>query len=536
MQNRTDQWLGPPDQSPTTDIKHSDRFVWIAGLWVVIVSSGLVLFSYQNHPHVQDEVAYLIHARYLANGRLVMPAPPVPEAFDMYLMQFSGENWYPSPPVGWPALLSLGVRLDVPWLVNPLLAGINLWFIFRICRSLYSARLARIVVLLISVSPWYLFMGMNFMTHMLTLTCALSATWWLMRSRQTGKVVWAIWAGLALGIMSLIRPIEGLIWAVLMGMWAIGIGGKRLSFISVAGLVTSTAMISLLVLPYNAALTGNPRVFPINAYTDERFGVNSNALGFGPDRGMGWAIDPNPGHTPIDGLINANLNSFSTNIELFGWSTGSLLLVAVFLASFRFQQSDYLMFAVILAVFGVFFFYYFSGGPDFGARYWFLMIVPLAALSARGIQVLESAVRADPPVLGFEYGRILTGVLLCSMLALVTFFPWRAVDKYYHYLGMTPDILNLETGNSFEGDLVLVRGDNHPDYSSAAIYNSIDLTSPDTIYAWDRSPAARQALVQAFPDRGFWLVDGPTLTGDGYQVVAGPLSANELLSRTHEEQ
>ena len=53
------------------------------------------------------------------------------------------------------------------------------------------------------------------------------------------------------------------------------------------------------------------------------------------------------------------------------------------------SRDDRLMIAVIAAVFIAHFFYYFSGGPDFGARYWFLMLIPLGALTARGISALK---------------------------------------------------------------------------------------------------------------------------------------------------
>jgi hypothetical protein len=31
-------------------------------------------------------------------------------------------------------------------------------------------------------------------------------------------------------------------------------------------------------------------------------------------------------------------------------------------------------------------------------------------------------------------------------------------------------------------------------------------------------------LRQAYPDRPLWILDGPTKTGDGYRVAAGPLA------------
>ena len=71
--------------------------------------------------------------------------------------------------------------------------------------------------------------------------------------------------------------------------------------------------------------------------------------------------------------------------------------------------------------------------------------------------------------------------------------------------------------------LVLVRGRRHPDYASAAVYNPIDLRARTPVYAWDASPELRAQVLAACPDRAVWIVDGPTLTGSGYRVVAGPV-------------
>jgi hypothetical protein len=161
-------------------------------------------------------------------------------------------------------------------------------------------------------------------------------------------------------------------------------GGTRLRFQALAGLGLGTILAASPVLPYNASLTGDPLKFPVNAYFDRYHGAHSNDYGFGADRGMGWDIDPNPGHSPVDGLINANLNAFGLNTDLFGWGTGSLIFVMGWLCAGTFSRSDRLMIASTAAFVGAYFFYYFSGGPTSG-RATGSIIVPLVALTARGI-------------------------------------------------------------------------------------------------------------------------------------------------------
>lgn len=508
-----------------------DRFALLGAIWVVVLATALGFVSYQWHPHITDEVAYFLHARFLAQGSLTLPAPPVPEAFDLYLMDVKGDQWFSTQYPGWPAILAIGVRFGVPWLMNPLLAGLGVFLAYLLLRELYDRSTARISVLLLAVSPWYVFMAMNFMTHILTLTCALGAAVAVIQARKSNKARWAALAGILVGAGTLIRPLDGLIVAALVGLWIVGAGGRRLSFSCLAAFAMGAVIAGAVWLPYNTALTGHPTTFAINAYLDNRFGPGKNDFGFGPNRGYGWPTQPFPGHSPLSATINAVLNTFSMNVELFGWGTGSLILAALMLFSGSLRKSDYLMIAVCLAVFWPYFFYYFSGGPDFGARYWFLMVIPLVALTVRGVEVVKGKIRLSSAGTSDE-ARVMVAVLSLSLLALMNFFPWRAIDKYHHYWGMQPDVVKLATEHAFGKSLVLIRGlDSQPDLASAAIYNPLDWNADAPVYAWDRSPDIRAKLLKAFPDRAVWLLDGPSITGSGYRVVKGPLAATDLIAR-----
>jgi hypothetical protein len=178
------------------------------------------------------------------------------------------------------------------------------------------------------------------------------------------------------------------------------------------------------------------------------------------------------------------------------------------------------MSAVFVLFFVAYFFYYFSGGPDFAARYWFPVVVPLVALCARGMAELD----------GVSGGRATLAAAAMTSAALVLFVPWRATDKYYEFRGMRADIRQLAATHEFGRDLVLVRGAREPDYASAAVYNPLDLQAKETIYAWDRSAKVRNETLLVYSDRRVWVVDGPSITGSGYRLVQGPLPAAALLA------
>lgn len=522
------RWLGPPGE-PAGEAEGRDRFAWIPAIWVTAVAAMLALISYQSHPHVPDEVVYLLQAQYFAEGRLTLPLPPVPEAFDVDLMSYDATRWFSPVSPAWPAILAIGVVIGVPWLVNPVLGGVNLLLAYRLLLALFPRRTARIAVVLLAVSPWNLFMAMNFMPHTATLTCALAAAVAVARLRRDPRLRWALVGGFFLGMVGLIRPLEGVVVAALLGIWSLGARGRRIRFLPSAGLTLAALATAAIILPYNRLLTGSAGKFPINAYVDARYGPGHNDLGFGSNRGMGWSgLDPLPGHGAADVAINANFNLFQINVELLGWATGSLLVLLLWLAMRRVTRADRLMLVAIAAVAGIHSFYYFSGGPDFGARYWFLAIVPCLALAARGIEELERAADATSPGDG---RRVLGATAVLAAGALLVFVPWRATDKYHHYRGMRPDIRELSAHSAWGDGIVLIRGNRHPDFASAAVYNPVDLERELPIYAWDRGGDIRRRLVAAYPGRRFWIVNGPTLTGRGYQVAAGPLTSEGLLAR-----
>jgi 4-amino-4-deoxy-L-arabinose transferase-like glycosyltransferase len=515
-----DRLLGTNAETGDRDVPGLDRFAWTAAAASTLIAAALNWFAYEHHPHLPDEVVYLHHARYFAEGLLTMPAPPIPAAFEMDLLEYEPTRWFSPVPVGWPAVLALGAVVGAAWLVNPLLTGANVLLAYMMLGHLYLRRVTRASTLLLALSPWSLFLGMSYMTHTLTLTCALVAGLGVAKAKRAASPVWSTVGGLGVGATSLIRPLDGVIIGALVALWALGVGGARLRFTQLAGLLAGTVLAAALVLPYNRAVSGEPLKFPINAYIDKHYAPNANAYGFGADRGMGWAIDPYPGHGPVDAVINTNLNVFGLNTDLFGWSTGSLIFVTWLLCSGSLRRDDVLMLATIVAFAGAYFFYYFSGGPDFGARYWYPIVVPLVALTARGIQSIEQRLGARV--------WIVTGALL--LMTVTLYLPWRASDKYFQFRGMRPDIRALAAQHGFADDLVLVRGRRFPDYASAFAENPVDLTSKVPIYAWDRDAEVRAAVVRVYGDRRVWIVDGPTVTGDGYRVVDGPLPASAVLS------
>ena len=262
-----------------------DRFSMIAGFAIVVLTASLSYFVYEGHPHVPDESQYLFQAKYMAAGQLTVKAPLVPEAFSMYMVPFQESRWFGLFPPAWPAMLAVGTLVGASWLVNPLLSGLCVLLAYLFFQELYSRRFARIAILLLCCSPWFIFMGMSFMSHIATLVLSLTAILLLMRGRSSQNIVYSLAAGFAIGIISLIRPLDAAIVGVLLAIWALfGHSTWRARISTNIFLVLGTAAAAVLVFPYNRSVTGNALLLPFDAYYNKYFWPNVTAFGFGPER------------------------------------------------------------------------------------------------------------------------------------------------------------------------------------------------------------------------------------------------------------
>jgi hypothetical protein len=168
--------------------------------------------------------------------------------------------------------------------------------------------------------------------------------------------------------------------------------------------------------------------------------------------------------------------------------------------------------------------YWFSGGPDLGARYWYPAILAFAAIAARGVEMTAARLRLN--AVPDSAARLAVVVMVATISAAMVVLPWRAVSKHYRYRGIGGDVRELAASQSFGHALVFVKsGPNKRDYASAFVLNPPTLESPGTIYAWDAGPANRAAVVARFADRPVWVI-GRLPGADGVNrlaVIDGPL-------------
>lgn len=496
--------------------------IFIAG-WVVVVAALLSWFVFESIPHIQDSISYLFQAKYFSAGHLYLPAPPDAASFKVSHVVNDGIKWYGYGTPGWPAILSLGVLAGVPWLVNPLLGGLTILLTHLFITRLYNRQFAHIVVLMLSVSPWFLFMSASYLTHPLTIVWGLLALLAIEKERESGKGLWGAVAGVCLGALFLTRSLDGILIGLAAGLWTLGLWKKRLKFRSIISLVIACIIVGSLIFLYNYALTGDATYPPQMKWADERWYPGADRLGFGQNIGnVNWPhLDPFPGHGLKDVLLNLYLNFYAANFELFGWSFGSFCFVVLALILRGINRIDSFFLSIIVVILIGQSFYWGNGGPDFGSRYWYHLAIPFIVLTIRGLLTIQHKLKmcGANNLIVFRVGAF---VVLSCLIAFINVIPWRSLGKYHNYRTIDTDIKKITNKYQFDHDLVFIKSNDYEDYESAFIFNPTSLDSSDTIYAQYISESQMKALQQHFPDRRVWIVGRPS-SKEPLSVLDGPL-------------
>ncbi len=403
-------------------------------------------------PHIQDSVTYLFQAQTLARGALTAPAPPLAAAeatvhFEQEFLLVRDGRWFGKYPPGWPALLALGVLLDAPWLVNPLLAVLSIALLYQLGIRNYELGIQRqpttrrsllatdplntglLTTVLLSTSPFFLIMSGSLMAHPAELLWTLLfMVAWLKALAQNSSLVTRcsslLLSGLALGALFLTRQFTALTIGLSFGATLSAThflkcvapsgppnapdGQERATHlrkcIPRGALVLLVAAPLVLALPlYQAALTGNARTDPRLLYWPY------DRVGFGPGVGepenaftmtptdagpaITWYTDPAQpprGHSPARGLYNLGRNLDELLTDLFGWPP-ALTLAFVWLAFLlrRPAAFDWLLMLVIVAVGGGYVAYW-ASGIAYGPRYFYAALPALVLLTARGATALAA--------------------------------------------------------------------------------------------------------------------------------------------------
>ncbi|HUS85448.1 MAG TPA: hypothetical protein VMX56_09900 [Anaerolineales bacterium] len=399
-----------------------ERFLDVLALLLAL--SGLMIAAwvsddvFERIPHTEDEFAYLWQAEVMAEGQISLPSPEKPNAFLVpFVVDHEGQRFAKYPP-GWPAALSIGARVDFPWLVNSLLAGISLWLVYRLGTKLLGRGIGLLAEVLTLSSPMFLMLSSSLLSHTLSLCLALAFQLaWLdsfplrgvSREQRAPDRLVLITGAASLGLLVLTRPLTAAAVAIpfaLHGAYLLARGKPREKKKLLLLALVVFAIASLLFV-WQWALGGSPFR---NLYT---LWWPYDRLGFGPDIGV-----TESGHNLYWALQNTLFNLSAGLHDFFGWPYLSWLFIPFGLIALCSKRDGKIVLAVFVSLviaYGM----YWPVSRLYGPRYYYEGLPSLTICNAAGVAWLggwlgtwRGAVRwRRPAVLGLTVFFVILNIL-----------------------------------------------------------------------------------------------------------------------------
>ena len=187
----------------------------ILGVLLSIILSGIYLdFSYFE----PDTVSYLFQAKLFASGKISMPEPPEYGLSSSPHINILDGKWYSKYPFGNALMLMFGVFVNAPWLIPALATGGALFLLFLLLKETYGKPIALIAAIVALISPATAGMGSTWFSEPVSRFYLTLFLFTLVRTlKGSGKVVYPLISGFALGYAFNTRPLSAIVFGVIGG-------------------------------------------------------------------------------------------------------------------------------------------------------------------------------------------------------------------------------------------------------------------------------------------------------------------------------
>ena len=260
-------------------------FALLVGLGAAALSlmAGLELFL--GLPTLVDGMVTRLQSRMIAHGTFALQLPVPPAAWLIPNTILTPEGWVSQYPPFPALLLAAGELVGTPGLVFPLLVGGTVAVSTLLTARLFpqEGALTRLAGLLLAFSPFLLFLGGGYLSHVPAAAFTAFTLYSAYRALD-GRWGWALMVGLGSGAVVTSRPLLGLVLCVAFPVvyWATeALRGKGPGW-----LFTRLCL---------ALAGGTPFAAGLALYNRHFFG-HATRLGysaaFGPAHGLGFHIDP----------------------------------------------------------------------------------------------------------------------------------------------------------------------------------------------------------------------------------------------------
>ncbi|WP_276273947.1 ArnT family glycosyltransferase [Haloarcula litorea] len=262
---------------------------------VVALLGGLVVFSlahlvFPYHSSNHDEAVYLQQAALLLEGQVYLH-PPVEDAFRPWFFVDGERGLYAKYTPVAAAMFAVGKLLGGARLALGLVAAGTLAGLYHTVREAFDARTGVVASVLLLASPLFLVDASVFLSYVPTTFWNLAFAASYLHADRRGSRRTAALAGCCTGIAFFTRPYTAVLFAlpfICHACWSLRTPDR--GTVERLGLTAGFGLAGvLLALGYNVLTTGDPFVFPYQAFAPD------DGLGFGERSILGYSREFTPG-------------------------------------------------------------------------------------------------------------------------------------------------------------------------------------------------------------------------------------------------
>jgi len=429
----------------------------------------------QRYPISGDDYSYLYQAKLFASGKLYAKDPvydptlPFYDCVATYCLRDNQGRRFSKYPPGWPALLAIGAKLRVPWLINPLLGALLVFLMLEYTEQQMGKELVRVTCLLLMLSFFICYYAASFRPHIATAVFVFGAflLYDAAEKRPQFSKRWLFGAGALLGYSAMIRYIDWVPLAVWVGVSQLR--SKKLGDLMLFGI--GFGLLASGNLVYDTLLSGHP--FQVPAAIHDSRAINDRLS-------ISWT-----------GFVV----TFVRLANLL-WVFPPVLLLVVLWRRYQASPKIKMYIALFSMTVAAYFFYpASSGGP--GPRY-LLAYFPFIMLAVVDLYRWIGQDSRPPArrIWNFAIVSLIVGSLMFAANQAYVMYWRRDLERTIRHVGDGKNIFLLKTGTyqTARGDLTR---------------NPPVLSSADSLYfSWCDQPE-RDALLQRFPGRNIFIYEYP---------------------------
>ncbi|MEJ7808885.1 MAG: hypothetical protein WKG32_00565 [Gemmatimonadaceae bacterium] len=349
------------DGPPTWLTEPSARTIGVIGVCVVLAFVVWHRAMVGSFAVLQDEVSYVLQARWLREPRFGWPVDP--ELLPFLRPEFTAYRHhalYTQYPPGWPAVIALFSAVGLQWLSTVTLAACAVGFTYAVGRRAHSATAGMIAAVLLAAHVWTLDGVAGYMSHVATMAFGLAGAYCLLRGEasERRRAAWWITSGFLLASTISMRPLTGVALVISLVLWLLLRGRVGAHGILSLGafLAAGAALPIAALLYYNTVTNGHPLLF---GYSVVHGSLHSLGFGLRGQRLFGGTFTPTIAaepFTPRTALANLADRVWDSTDAALPLALAVPLLWYGFASGYRYRRATIAAFVVLPAAY----FFYFT--------------------------------------------------------------------------------------------------------------------------------------------------------------------------------